>query len=113
MHRDKERPMRLSNTADFVFKTATSSKIVKDAIKRYKYLILHSGTAEHHECSSLAVNINTVVIVVWNENEALNIDTNYDYELTISIETKDAMITANSSFGVMYVFMLSCIHSHL
>ena len=101
MQHDKERSMRLSNTPDFTVKT-TSSNIVKDAIKRYQYLIFRSGT-EHHECSSLAVKISTVTIVVWNENEALNIDTNYDYELIISTETKDANIVAKSPFGVMYV----------
>ena len=102
MQDDKERPMGLSNTPDYIFKTATSSKIVKDAIKRYQYLISHSGT-EHYECSLLAVKISTVTIIVRNESEALNIDTNYDYELTISTETKDATIIANSPFGVMYV----------
>ena len=102
MHRDKERPMRLSITPEFKFKTATSSKIVKEAIKRYEYLIFHSDAADH-ECSSLAVKISTFTIVIWNESEALNIDTNYDYELTISIETKDARIVANSPFGIMYV----------
>ena len=102
---DKERPMRLSSTPEFIFKTATSSKIVKEAIKRYKYFIFR-GDAADHECSSQAIKISTFTIVVRNESEALNIDTNYDYELIISTKTKDATIVANSPFGIMYVMWM-------
>ena len=102
---EKERPMRLSNTLKFILKTATSSEIVKDAIKRYEYLIFHSDV-EHHDCSPQAVKINTFTVVVQNDSEALDIDTNYDYELIISTETTDATIVANSPFGIVYVLWI-------
>ena len=101
---NKEGSMMLSRSPDFTFKTPASSKTLKDAIKRYEPLIFHSGT-ERDKCSSQAVEISTVLIVLWDENEALTINTNYDYELTISTETNDATIIANSPFGAMYVCM--------
>ena len=85
------------------FKTAASSTILKDAIKRYKALISSSRHGIPKCSLSQAVEINTIVVVLTSENEAVNIDTNYDYELTMSTETKDATIVANSSFGAMYV----------
>ena len=96
--------MTLSRSPDFTFKTTASSKILKDAIKRYEPLIFRSD-AKRDKCSSQAVEISTVLIVLWSENEDLTINTNYDYELTISTDTNDATITANSPFGAMYVCM--------
>ena len=95
--------MRMSNSRDFLFKTTTSSKIVKDAIKRYELLIFHRSDIEHENCNSQTAIISTVLIYILNESEALNLDTNYRYTLTISIETTDATIVANSPFGAMYV----------
>ena len=81
------------------FKTAASSTILKDVIKRYKTLI---SSSRQWKCSlSQVVEINTIVIVLKIESEAVNIDTNYDYELIMSTETKDATIVANSPFGAM------------
>ena len=95
--------MRMSNSRDFLFQTTSSSKIVKDAIKRYEPLIFHHSDIEHENCNSQTVVISTVLINILNESEALNFDTNYSYKLTISIETTDATIVANSPFGAMYV----------
>lgn len=103
---DKEGSMTLSRSPDFTFKTTTSSKILKDAIKRYEPLIIRSDT-EHAKCSSQAVEISTVLIILRSDKETLGIDTNYDYELTISSETNDATIVANSPFGAMYVLWVS------
>jgi len=94
--------MRLSNSPDIIFKTTTSSEIMKNAIKRYKQLIFHGGTSES-KCRSQAVEISTICIVLLSDNEVLSIDTNYDYELTINTDANDATITASSVFGVMYV----------
>ena len=94
--------MTLSRSPDFTFKTTTSSKILTDAIKRYEPLIFRSDT-ERAKCSSQAVEISTVLIILMSDKETLSIDTNYDYELTISTETNDATIIANSPFGAMYV----------
>ena len=90
------------------FKTAASSTTLKDAIKRYKTLT--HNTSRHKKCSSLqVVEINTVVIVLISESEALNIDTSYDYELTISKKTNDVTVVANSPFGAMYVSRLTIV----
>ena len=94
--------LSISLSDNLHFKTAASSTILEDAIKRYETLI---GASRHRKCSlSKVVEISTIVVVLTSESEALNIDTNYDYQLIISTETKDATIVANSPFGAMYVF---------
>ena len=100
MQHDKKISMRLTDFAHFIIKTTTSSGIVKDAVNRYKQLIINGATTDQ-KCNLPATEINTVVITLQDENEALGIDTKYDYKLEIDAESKGATIVAESPYGVL------------
>ena len=95
-----DKSMRLSDSAHFIIKTIASSGIVKDAVNRYKQLIINGATTDQ-KCNLSATEIDTVVITLQDENEALGIDTKYDYKLEIDAESKGATIVAESPYGVL------------
>lgn len=100
----KDRLISLSD--NLYFKIKTSSKIMIDAIKRYKTLI-----CSHNKCTlSDANEIGTIVIILSSDSEAVNIDTNYNYELVISNKTRSVTITASSPFGAMYVICVKIVY---
>ena len=81
---------------DVKFKVNTASKILQDAVKRYKSLIT---TGDHSKCTHKAVELNTINVLVSDDSEDLNGDRKY--EVIINSESKDVTIIATSPFGAM------------
>ncbi|XP_065889822.1 beta-hexosaminidase subunit B2-like isoform X2 [Dysidea avara] len=82
---------------DVKFKVNTASKILQDAVKRYKSLIT---TGDHSKCTHKAVELNTINVLVSDDSEDLNGDRKY--EVIINSESKDVTIIATSPFGAIY-----------
>ena len=79
------------------FRVRSSSNILQDAVKRYKLFVTSGG--DHNKCTHKAVGLNTINVLVSDDNEDLNGDRKY--EVIINSEIKDVTIIATSPFGAM------------
>jgi len=78
------------------FEVNITSKILNDAIERYK---LFFSIGDNSKCTHKATELNTINVLVSDDNEDLNSDRKY--EIMINSESKDVTITASSPFGAM------------
>jgi len=81
---------------DVKFKVNTASKILQDAVERYKSFI---NTGDHSKCTHKAVELSTINVLVSGDSEDLSGDRKY--EVTINSDSKDVSIIASSPFGAM------------
>jgi len=81
---------------DVKFKVNTASKVLQDAVERYKSFI---NTGDHNKCTHKAVKLSTINVLVSDDSEDLN--GNRKYEVTINSNSKDVSVIASSPFGAM------------
>lgn len=91
-------PLPISPT--FVFKTTSTSGVLKRGITRYLEIILQQvGDNKMAHLRGSSENLNELVLEVRSDNESLHVDTSYWYMLKVS--DGQAHIEAKTPYGAL------------
>lgn len=91
----------VSLSTGFSIEANRSSKILDRAILRYWAIIMESDVDRKYasSCVNATITIDKLYVDVVSQDENLNIDTSYDYTLTVN--QGNAKVTASTIYGAM------------